>query len=159
MLLTSPVTRAVRSNEMVERSSRPMIFIFSRLQTAETSSGTFFHGPVYPTIRNDTSERISLCLFPLPRRGRYSSVRSNIRSDRIRAARRAPHPLVIHRSYALSTGSISADAERRRIPGTITRFRVDRFQRPPPIINADSVSRPVLLASRLYLHNYSGRWN
>ena len=59
-------------------------------------------------------------------------VRSIDRYDRIRI-----EPLVIHRSYALSTESISAAKAppyESWIHGTITRFRVDRFQRPVPII-------------------------
>lgn len=57
-------------------------------------------------------------------------VRSIDRYDRIRI-----EPLVIHRS--LSTESISAAKAplyESWIHGTITRFRVDRFQRPLPII-------------------------
>ena len=57
-------------------------------------------------------------------------VRSIDRYDRIRI-----EPLVIHRS--LSTESISAAKAplyESWIHGTITRFRVDRFQRPVPII-------------------------
>ena len=115
--------------ETVQRSSRPMIFIFFHPfadSLCKTSSGTFFfHRPLYPTIRND--RRVSSV---------YSSsrtilfVRSIDRYDRIRI-----EPLVIHRS--LSTESISAAKAplyESWIHGTITRFRVDRFQRPVPII-------------------------